>query len=119
MEWHNLNREVRNVAIIHAKEDDFDQIIASHSKILLNFWAEWCAPCRCFWLTLDQYAERENEDIQVVKVNVDKQRKIADRFKVKGIPNSFVIVDGEVKGRITGTVSCDELMKQVETFIAE
>ncbi|MHC5251551.1 thioredoxin family protein [Listeria kieliensis] len=107
------------MAIIHAKEDDFDQIIASHPKILLNFWAEWCAPCRCFWSTLDQYAEIENRGIQIVKVNVDKQRKIADRFKVKGIPNSFVIVDGEVRGMITGKMSCDELSKRVETLIAK
>ncbi|EUJ25651.1 thioredoxin 1 [Listeria floridensis FSL S10-1187] len=107
------------MAIIHAKAEDFDQIIASHPKILLNFWAEWCAPCRCFWPTLDQYAELENNGVQVVKVNVDKQKVLAERFKVKGIPNSLVIVNGDVKGMIAGIVSCDELYQRVESFITQ
>ncbi|MCH2746424.1 thioredoxin family protein, partial [Listeria monocytogenes] len=47
------------MAIIFAKEDDLEEIISSHPKILLNFLAEGCAPCRCFWPTLEQFAEME------------------------------------------------------------
>ncbi len=108
---------MREMAIIHAKEEELDELISNHPRILLNFWAEWCAPCRCFWPTLDRFSEMEGEFIQVVKVNIDKERPLAERFQVKGIPNSIVIVDGEIKGSIAGIVSCEELRSRVKSFI--
>ncbi|MBC2354350.1 thioredoxin family protein [Listeria welshimeri] len=104
------------MAIIFAKEDNLEEIISSHPKILLNFWAEWCAPCRCFWPTLEQFSEMEEGNVQVVKINVDKQRALARKFDVKGIPNSLVLVDGEIKGAIAGIVSCDELRSRFKSL---
>ncbi|EHG9400644.1 thioredoxin family protein [Listeria monocytogenes] len=104
------------MAIIFAKEENLEEIISSHPKILLNFWAEWCAPCRCFWPTLEQFAEMEEGNVQVVKINVDKQHALAQKFDVKGIPNSLVLVDGEIKGGIAGIVSCDELRSRFKSL---
>ncbi|WP_099221700.1 thioredoxin family protein [Listeria costaricensis] len=102
--------------IIHAKKEDFEEIIDRYPRILLNFWAEWCAPCRCFWPTLEQFQEAEQGNIQVVKINVDRQRELAAQFKIKGIPNSLVIVNGEIKGQVAGIVSCDELRSRFKSF---
>ncbi|AIS58488.1 thioredoxin family protein [Listeria ivanovii] len=105
------------MAIIFAKEENLEEIISSHPKILLNFWAEWCAPCRCFWSTLEQFSEVEEGNIQVVKINVDRERALAQQFDVKGIPNSLVLVDGEIKGAIAGIVSCEELRSRFRSLV--
>ncbi|PWR44095.1 thioredoxin, partial [Listeria monocytogenes] len=67
-----------------------------------------CAPCRSIRPTLEQISEVEEGNVQVEKINVDKQRALAQKLDVKGIPNSLVLVDGEIKGGIAGKVSYDE-----------
>ncbi|EUJ28637.1 thioredoxin family protein [Listeria grayi] len=81
------------MAILHAKKENFEEILENHPLILLNFWAEWCAPCRAFietLVTLD-----ENEPVQVVKINTQREEELMERFEVQGLPYSIILKNGK------------------------
>lgn len=88
--------------VIHADKNNFEEVVMGSSKpVLLDFWASWCGPCRMIAPVLDELAE-ENPDIAIVKVNVDENPELANRFQVMSIPALFVIRDGEVVAQSLG-----------------
>jgi thioredoxin 1 len=74
--------------------EDFENVIKNNDKLLIDFYADWCAPCRMMSPVLDQIA-KENEDIKVIKVNIEEYQDLAEIHEVKGIPFMKVFKDGE------------------------
>ena len=81
----------------------------SENTVLLDFWAPWCAPCRMVIPLLDEIA-KEREDIKIVKVNVDEQQELANRFRVFSIPTLMVIKDGKVVNQAVGARPKDAIL---------
>jgi putative thioredoxin len=82
----------------------------SHSiPVLVDFWAPWCAPCRALTPILEQAAERHADRFALVKVNTEEQPEIAERYRVRGIPNVKLFVDGQVVNEFTGALSATML----------
>jgi thioredoxin 1 len=79
----------------------FDQAV-SQGVTLVDFWAEWCGPCRMIAPLLDELAGEYQGRVQVVKVNVDNEGDLAARYRVNSIPTLLVIRDGQEKGRLVG-----------------
>jgi thioredoxin 1 len=79
----------------------FDQAV-SKGVTLVDFWAEWCGPCRMIAPLLDELAGEYQGRVQVVKVNVDNEGDLAARYRVNSIPTLLVIRDGQEKGRLVG-----------------
>lgn len=95
-------------------EDNFtEEVMQSDKTVLIDFWAEWCAPCRRLSPIIDEIAA-ENPDIKVVKINVDEEPSIASRFEVMGIPSLFIIKNGEVRSNLLGVHPKEEILEALE-----
>lgn len=100
------------MAIIYANKNDFKEVTAE-GTVLLDFYADWCAPCRMLGPVLEQVAE-SNEDIKVVKVNVDENQELAAEFAVRGIPALYVLKDGKQVANRAGFMPKDALVDWVK-----
>ena len=89
------------MAITYVTTDNFEQLLASDKPVLLDFYADWCGPCRMIAPIIEEIAN-ERDDIIVAKVNVDEQGALAQAYDVMSIPTLIVLKDGKVANQATG-----------------
>ncbi|MDZ4858957.1 MAG: thioredoxin [Candidatus Hydrogenedentes bacterium] len=94
-------------------KDNFDTTVGS-GVTLVDFWAEWCGPCRMMGPVLDQLAQEYTGKAKVVKVNVDNEQDLAIRFDISSIPALIVFKDGQVKKRFVGVTAKGELASALD-----
>ena len=86
-------------------EDNFEtDVLGSSLPVVVDFWAEWCGPCKMLAPTIDKIAEKYNGKAIVGKLNVDNSPSVAQKYNVRSIPNVLIISNGEVKEQIVGNV---------------
>jgi thioredoxin 1 len=85
--------------------------------VVVEFWAEWCPPCKVMAPTLEAIAVDQVPDVQVFKVNVDEQPKLAARYEVLSIPTLLVFCEGALTGRMVGARGRSRLMQEIEESI--
>lgn len=83
-----------NEKVVHLNEGDFDQGISS-GLTLVDFWAEWCAPCKALAPTMDELADKYSGKLTVAKVDIDANPNIPVKFGIRGIPTVMLFKDGE------------------------
>ncbi len=91
------------------KENFQEEILNSQKKVLLDFWAPWCGPCRMVGPILDEIAD-ERSDIKVAKINVDEQPELAAQYQIMTIPTLMILENGQVITRTAGAHSKDQLL---------
>lgn len=89
------------------------EVMESKNPVLLDFWAPWCGPCRALAPVLEEI-ERERPDIQVVKINIDEQPKLAEQFQVMSIPTLVAIKDGAKKAASVGVKPKQTILEMFE-----
>ena len=89
------------MAVVKIGYDNFDSIVNSEKPVLIDFYVDWCGPCRMVGPIVDEIAE-ERSDIVVGKVNVDDSPELAEKFSVFSIPTLVVLKNGEETDRVTG-----------------
>lgn len=103
--------------VLTLNESNFQSEISGSSvPVLVDFWAEWCGPCRMLGPILDQLADEKAGAVKVGKVNVDENPGLAAQFSVRSIPMMVFIKDGEVKDTVVGVQSKDALIKRLEAL---
>ena len=109
-----MSEHVREV-----NERDFDQIVLqSKTPVLVDFWAQWCGPCRTLAPIVEAIAERYRDALRIFKLNVDDSPAVAQRFGIQGIPTLILFQDGAEKERIVGAVSQEKIARTIETGVA-
>jgi len=83
-------------------------MIPKEGKVIVDFWAQWCGPCKMMMPVLEKYSA-EDEAVEVVKINVDEEADIAAKYGIRSIPTFILFEDGEVVARQSGAMSVEQL----------
>ena len=90
------------MSIVHITKENFEEVVMqSEKKVLVDFWATWCGPCKMIAPVLDEIAQ-ENEHITIAKIDVDEERDLAIRFGITSIPTLIVMEKGQVVNKALG-----------------
>ena len=87
--------------VVHLTDDSFDEQTGS-GYVMIDFWAEWCGPCRALAPVIDSIAESHGGQIKVCKLDVDSNQRAAARFGVRGIPTVIMMKDGKLVDQVVG-----------------
>jgi thioredoxin 1 len=107
-----------SASTITITDNTFDEQIASSSTpVLVDFWAEWCGPCKMVAPILDEIATEQSSRVTIGKLNVDDNIRTAQRFEVMSIPTMILFKDGEAVMRIVGAKSKSALLADIEAHL--
>ena len=103
---------------IEFTDDNFNsEVESSEIPVVVDFWAEWCGPCKLLGPTIDALAEKYNGKVKVGKVNVDKNPSIAQKYGVRSIPNILVFKNGNIEQQLVGNVPEAEIANVLDKLI--
>jgi thioredoxin 1 len=94
-------------------------VLQSEQPVLVDFWAEWCGPCRMIAPTIEAVAEKYHGKAKMIKLNVDENKETARRFGIRGIPTLILFKGGKEEDRIVGAASREAISDVVEKHIFE
>jgi thioredoxin 1 len=99
-------------------EQTFDEEInGSKTAVLVDFWAEWCGPCKMISPVLDEIAADHPETLRIAKINIDENLELAKRFEVMSIPTLILFKDGEQQLRLIGAKGKKQLLEELHPFL--
>jgi thioredoxin 1 len=105
-------------ALEHVTTSTFDEmVLKSTTPVLVDFWAEWCGPCRAVGPILEEISNEHGDKIKIVKLNTDEESAIAIKYGITSIPTLNVFVNGEVVKSIIGARPKPALLKELDSFI--
>jgi thioredoxin 1 len=103
---------------IDVNEENFDSVVINSDKpVLVDFWAEWCGPCKMLTPTIEALAEEYKDTSSIVKINVDDSPAIATKYGIRSIPSILLFNNGDVIEQRVGAVSKDELAGMLDKII--
>jgi thioredoxin 1 len=94
----------------------FQEIIASEKPVLVDFYAEWCGPCKMMTPILKEVKNAMGEEVTIIKVDVDKNPQAANAFQVQGVPTLIIFRKGQIKWRQAGVVQAKQLQQLLQQF---
>lgn len=103
------------MSLLHLTEKNFnEEVIKSHIPVLVDFWAEWCMPCKKIAPIVDEVAKEYSGKIKVAKLNVDEGQSIASKYGIMSIPTLLIFKDGKAVDQAVGFLSKQQLKERIE-----
>tara|TARA_R110000782_G_scaffold87299_6_gene169149 strand:- start:455 stop:781 length:327 start_codon:yes stop_codon:yes gene_type:complete len=107
-----------NDKIVHTTDGNFDADVTNNEKaVLIDFWAEWCGPCKMIAPLLDEVADEYADKLAIVKLNVDENPNTAQKFGIRSIPTLILFKDGAPQAQKLGAMSKSQLAEFIDTNI--
>lgn len=101
--------------VLSVDDTDFDStVLQSDEPVLVDFWAEWCGPCRMISPILEDLAQTYRGNLRIAKVNVDHNRGLASKYHVRSIPMLILFKDGKIQATEVGAVGKNQLMQMID-----
>jgi len=105
--------------VVTTNSEEFkNEIESNEGLVLVDFYADWCGPCKQLGPVLDKVAEKYDGKVKVLKVNVDKNQKLALEYKVKSIPQMFVLKGGETVESMVGLQTENSISSKLNTLLS-
>lgn len=105
-------------AIVHVSDETWEQdVLKSDKPVLVDYWAEWCGPCKMIAPIIDEIAEEYGDRLKVVKMDVDANQQTPPKYGIRGIPTLMLFKNGEVEATKVGAVSKSQLAAFLDSNI--
>ncbi|HET9367282.1 MAG TPA: thioredoxin [Candidatus Udaeobacter sp.] len=106
-----------NSSVIKLDESNFDREVTQDDKpVIVDFWAEWCGPCKMIAPLLDEIAREKADAVKVAKVNVDENQSLSLKYNIRAIPALLFFKNGQLRDQVTGVTSKKDLLNRIEAL---
>ena len=106
-----------NSSVIKLDESNFDREVTQDGKpVIVDFWAEWCGPCKMIAPLLDEIAREKAGSVKVAKVNVDENQSLSLKYNIRAIPALLFFKNGQLRDQVTGVTSKKDLLNRVDAL---
>lgn len=103
--------------MLEINTDNFPELTASELPLVIDFWAEWCGPCKAIAPMMEGFAREYKGRVNIGKCDVEENNDLAVQFKIRNVPTILFIRNGEVVDKVVGAVSREEIVKKVEKIV--
>ena len=111
---YTVNNNIQESKILKVESDTFEEeVLNTTQTVVIDFYATWCGPCKMYTPIVEEFAE-ENQDIKVVKIDIDESQDIAFEYNVMSIPTTIIIKDGKEVDRAVGIISKEVLSQMIK-----
>jgi thioredoxin 1 len=108
---------MENSATVTIDEANFDsEVVKSAQPVLVDFWAEWCGPCKMIAPILDEIAREKAGSVKVAKVNVDHNQSLSARYNIRAIPTLLFFKNGQLRDQVMGMTTKKDLLNRIESL---
>ena len=104
-------------SVIILNESNFDREVTQDDKpVIVDFWADWCGPCKMIAPLLDEIAREKVDTIKVAKVNVDENQSLSFKYNIRAIPALLFFKNGQLRDQVTGVTSKKDLLNRLDAL---